>query len=121
MSATIERLATLVRRRLARDTEGEENLAIQSALAHRVITVIGKIDRVIAPHGYAVGALELALAPGTQKIAVRVEDDHRMRAARKAVHIIIFVDAYGGDFMKSPLIRKLAPAVDYFLAKFSTG
>src|SRR5688572_3329950 len=41
MGAANERLAALVRRGFTRNTEGKESLAIQGALAHGVITVIG--------------------------------------------------------------------------------
>src|SRR5918994_6555810 len=98
VSAAIERLATLIRGGLAWDTEGKEDFAIQGAFAHRVIPVIGQIKRVIRSHGDTVGAFEVALAPGTQKITMAIEDDHRMRAPGKAVHIVIPVDTDGGDF-----------------------
>ena len=42
MGAAIERLAALIRRRLARNTQGENDFSIQGALSYRMIAIIAR-------------------------------------------------------------------------------
>src|SRR5688572_31985305 len=115
MRAAVERLAALIRRRLSRNPNGHEYPAVQCALAHRVVAVVGEKDRVVRPDGRAVRPFEDAVAPGAQKIAVPIEHDDRMFSAREAVNLIFVIHGYGGDFMKRPIVRQLAPTFDHFV------
>ncbi|MCO5089570.1 Gfo/Idh/MocA family oxidoreductase [Bosea sp. (in: a-proteobacteria)] len=56
--------------------------------------VVGTVDVSVRRHVDAVRAHEDALASGIQKIAVPVEDDHRMLAAIEHVDAILVVDAH---------------------------
>src|ERR1051326_1341017 len=56
MGAAMERLAAHVRRRLAGDTQGQQDLSLQGALADRMVTVVGQPDRIVGRHEDAVRA-----------------------------------------------------------------
>ena len=115
MGAAIERLAALIRRSFSGHADGEKNFSIERALAHRVIAVVGEKNRVVGADGRAVRALENPVAPGAQKIAIAVEDDHRMLAAGKTVNLILLIDRHRGNFVKRPFVGQLAPAFDHFV------
>ena len=55
VGAAVERLAAHVRRRLAGDTEGQQHLAVERAMTHRVVGVVGQPDRVVGRDMDAVG------------------------------------------------------------------
>src|SRR5690242_6381119 len=60
----------------------------------------------------AVGAREHAFTPGSDEIALAVENHHRMFAAVEDVDAVLAVDAYGGDVGELPAVRQLAPVFD---------
>ena len=92
MGAAMERLAAHIGRRLARNAEGLQHLAVQGALADRVVAIIGQPDRLIRRHEHAVRPHEDALAPAAQQIALTVKDAHRVLAAIKGIDIVVLVD-----------------------------
>ena len=110
--AAAERLAAHERRGLAGNADGQQHLAFERALADRVIVVVGQVDRVVRPHVDAVRALEDALAPRAQHVAVLVEDDDRMVAAVKRVDLVLAIDADGRDVVQIPSVGPLRPAFD---------
>jgi hypothetical protein len=48
---------------LARDTQGENNFAVQGALPHRMVAIIAQENRFIRTYRGAMGSLEYALSP----------------------------------------------------------
>ena len=80
MGALAKRLTAQVGFWRARRFEGQQYFSLRRLAAHRMVAVVGAENRVIGRHAEPVGALDYALATGAQKIAVRVEDDDRMRA-----------------------------------------
>ena len=89
VGAAIERLAAHEGRRPARDADREQHLAVERALADRVVGVVGEIDGVVRAHVQAVRARENAFAPGAQEAAFAIVDDHRMRAAVEDVDVVL--------------------------------
>ena len=64
------------------------------------------------------GAVEHALAPGPQKIAVAVEHHHRMGAAVEDIDVVVPVDADRGDVgVEFPAIGQLGPIIDDLVAE----
>ncbi len=57
-----------------------------------VVTVVGEPQGVVGRHVDPVGAMEDALAPRAQEVALAVEDHHRVRAAVEGVDAILRVD-----------------------------
>jgi hypothetical protein len=57
----IERLAALIRRSFSRHSYGQEKFAIERALAHCVIAVVGEKDRIVGADGRAVRPFENAI------------------------------------------------------------
>src|SRR5262245_10809132 len=104
MGAAIKWFAALIRRWLPRHADGHENLSIQGALAHGVISVIGEKKRFVGPHRRAVSALEYAFTPGADKIAAAIENDHRMLAARETIQLILAIHCHRRHLMKSPFV-----------------
>ena len=121
MRAAVKRLAALIRRRLARNTQGKNNFSVQRALSHRVVAIVGQENRFIRTHRGAMSPFEHALAPGALKTPITVEDDHRMRAARKTIDLIFFVHRDRGHFLKGPAVWQFAPAFIHFITKFSAA
>src|SRR4030095_14228595 len=119
MRAAIERLATLIRRRLARDTQGENDFSIQGALSHRMIAIIAQKNCFVGAYRGAVSPFKNALSPRAQKVSIPVEDDDRMRAAGEAINLIFFIHRDRRHFLKGPALPQLPPALDDFVAKFS--
>jgi hypothetical protein len=113
----MERLAAHVRRRRAGDAQRQEDLAVERAVPHGVIAVVGQPQRVVGRHVHAVRAAEDALSPRAQEVALAIEDHHRMRAAVEGVHPVLRVDADGGDVGVELLPRRqLRPAVEDLVA-----
>src|SRR5260221_8443292 len=111
MGAAVERLAAHIGRRLVGNADGQQHLAVEAAFAHRVVAVIGAIDRFVRPHMDAVGTMEQPLAPGGEEIALAVEDHHRMGAAIEDVDAVAMVDADSGNLLQRPAVGQLAPAL----------
>src|SRR5947208_3359053 len=85
------------------------------------VTVIRQVDRLIGSHGRAVSALECALSPRAEEVAVAIEDDDRVLSARKGIDLIFLVQGHRRHFPKRPAVRKLAPAFDNFIAIIPTA
>ena len=93
VGAAVERLAAHIGRRLAGDADRQQHLAVEGALADRVVAVVGQPDRLVRRHVDAVRPREDALAPGAQQVAVAVEHEHRVLAAVEGVDVVVLVDA----------------------------
>src|SRR5262245_11059245 len=63
VSAAVKRLTALIGRRLARNTQGENNFSVQRALSYRMVAIIAQEDRFIGTHRGAMSPLEYALSP----------------------------------------------------------
>ena len=63
MCAAVKRFAAHVGRGLARQTDLKQDFSVEGALANRVVTVIGEVNRIVRAHLYAMSALEYAFAP----------------------------------------------------------
>ena len=66
------------------------------APAHRVVAVVGAIEIVVGVDVQPVRAMEDALAPGAQEIALAVEHHHGVLAAIEDVDLVLAVDGDGG-------------------------
>ena len=119
--AAMERLAAHEGRRLAGHTDGELDLAGGRASAHGVIAVIGAVEIVVRIDVQAVRALEDALAPGAQEVALAVEHHHGVLAAIEHVDLVLAVDGDSADIHELPLVRKLGPVLDYPIAMLATA
>jgi hypothetical protein len=109
----MEGLAAHVGLRLAGDAEGQQHLAVEGAVPDRVVAVVGQPQGLVGRHVDAVGAMEHALAPGAQEVAVAIQHDHRVLAPIERVDAILLVDAHRGDVGVEFLPRRqLCPAVD---------
>src|SRR5438445_10972204 len=86
-----------------------------------MITVIRQVDRLIGTHGRAVSALECALPPRAEEVAIAIEDDDRVLSARKGIDLIFLIQNHRRHFPKRPAVRKLAPAFDNFIAIIPTA
>ena len=117
MGAAVERLAAHIGRRLAGDADRQQHLAVERALADRVVAVIGQPDRVVRRHEDAVRAQEHALAPAPQEIALAVEHAHRMLAAVEGIDVVVFVDPDRRDIgVEFHAGRQFGPAIIYLVA-----
>jgi len=88
VGAAIEGVAAHEEGRLAADAQCHEHFSIQGAMAHGVVAVVGQIDRVIGPHGHAVGSGVNAFAPGAEEVPLPVEDNHRVFAPVEHVNVV---------------------------------
>src|SRR6266852_2371667 len=109
MGAAVERLAAQERRPLAGDPQRHQHLAVERAVPHRVVAVIGQPDRVVRRDMDAMRPAEHAFAPGAQEIAGFVEDRDRVVAAVEGVDIVMAVDADRGAIAEHDVVRDLRP------------
>src|SRR5262249_1906465 len=121
MRAAIERFAALIGRRLVWHAQGENDFSIQAALSHGVVAVVAQENRFVGTQRRTVRPFEYALAPGTEKPPIPVEDDDRMRTTGKTIHLIFFIHCDRGHFFEGPAVRQFSPALDDFVAKFSVS
>src|ERR1051325_298581 len=110
MGAAVERLASQEWGRLARNAECHQHAAIERAVAHGMVAVIGQPDRVVRRDMHAVRPGEQALAPGAQQVAVLVKHSDRVLAAVEGVDILLAVDPDRGAIPEHDLVRDLRPA-----------
>ena len=117
----MERLAAHEGGRLAGNADGELDLAGGRAPAHRMIAVIGAVEIVVGVDVQAVRALEDALAPGAQEIALAVEHHHGVLAAIEDVDLVLAVDGDGADVHELPVVGKLGPVLHHPIAMLATA
>src|SRR5215472_1606551 len=115
--AAVERLPAHIRRRRAGDADLEQELAVGRGFAHEMAAVVGKVERIVGPHMDAMRPRVLAFAPGAQEIAVAVEYDDRVLAARERIDIVLAVDPDRGDLLERPAVRELRPILDDAILK----
>ena len=116
VGAAVERLAAHERRRLVRDADGQQHLAVGGAFAHGVVAVVGAIEIVVGVDVQAVRAGEQAFAPAPEEIALAVEHHHRMVAAVEDVDAVLAVDRDGGDVGEAPAVGQLRPVLHHAVA-----
>src|SRR6266849_6763093 len=116
MGAAMERLAAHEGRRLVWNADGQQHLAVVGALAHRMVAVIGAIEIVLGVDVQPMRAIEQALAPARDKIALAVEHHHRMGAAIEDVDTVLAVDRDRGDIAEIPAVRQLRPILHHAVA-----
>jgi hypothetical protein len=105
MGAAMKRLAAHERRRLVRDADGQQHLAVSIALAHRMISIVGAIQMIVRVDMQSVRAAKQAFAPALDEIAGAIEHDHRVGAAIEHIDTVFAVDRDGGDIGQRPAIR----------------
>src|SRR5882672_6863028 len=115
----MERLAAHVWRRLAGDADLEQDLALERALAHGVVAVVGAIECLVRADVDTVRVPEHALAPRTKKIAVAVEHHHRVFAAVEDVDLVLGIDGDGCGIAQRPAVRQLCPILQNFVAELA--
>ena len=69
----------------------------------------------------AVRAVEDALAPGAQKIALGVEHRHRVLAAVERIDPVLSVDADCRDIAQDDLVRQLCPGITHDKSIFTAA
>jgi hypothetical protein len=109
MRAAVERLAAHKGRLLARNPQLEQHFAVEGDLAHEMTVIIGQEDRIVGRHMDAVGSRILAFAPGAQKVALTIENHHRVLAAVEDIDAILAVDPDGGDLLERPAVGQFRP------------
>src|SRR5260370_29185749 len=105
------RLAGHIGLGLAGDAESHQHLAVERAFAHRVVALIGQIDRIVRTHMDAVRPAEYAFTPGAQKIALGIEYCDRVLAAIERIDPILPVDADRRAITKSDFLRHFRPVL----------
>ena len=93
MGAAVERLAAHIRLWPVRDADRQQHLAVDRALAHGVVAVIGAIEIVVGVDVQPMGAVEQAFAPAPEEIALAVQHHHRMGAAVEDVDAVLLSTA----------------------------
>ncbi len=115
----MERLAAHVWRRLAGDADLEQDLALERALAHGVVAVVGAVECLVRADVDAVRVPEHALAPGSKKIPLAVEHHHRVFAAVEDVDLVLGIDGDGCGVTQRPAVRQLCPVLHHFVAELA--
>src|SRR6266567_4889436 len=116
MRAAVERLPAHERRGLAWNADREQHLAVDGTLPHRVVTVVSAVQMIVSVDVEPVRAVEEALAPALDEVAVAVEDHHRMGATVEHIDAIPAVDGDGGDILEVPAVRQLRPILNHAIA-----
>ena len=119
--AAMERLAAHEGRGLAGHADGEVDLALGRAAAHAVVAVVGAVEVVVRIDVQAVRALEDALAPGAQEVALPIEHHHGVLAAIEDVDLVLAVDGDGADVHELPAVGQLGPVLDHAIAMLATA
>jgi hypothetical protein len=109
VGTAVERLAAHKCRRFAGNAELEQDLTVQSDLADEMAAIVREEHRVVWRHVDAMGSRILPLAPRLQKIALSIEDDHRVLAAVEDVNVVVAVDADPANFLERPAVGQFCP------------
>ena len=105
----MEGLATHIGLGLAGDAEGHQHLAVERAFAHRVVAVVGQINRVVRTHVDPVRPAEHPFAPGAQQSAFGIEHGDGVLAAIEGIHPVLPVDADRCAVSEDDFRRHLRP------------
>src|SRR6185437_10159506 len=119
VGAAVERLPAHEGRRVARHADLHQHLPVRGQAPHRVVAVIGAVDRAVRRDMDAVRAGEQRLPPGAQEVPRTVEDHHGVLAAVEDEDVVALIDAYGGDFVEAPAGRQLRPVAVYPILVFA--
>src|SRR5258706_9318088 len=119
MGTAVEGLAAHERRRLVRDADGQQPLAVGRALAHRMVAIIGAIEIILGVDVQTMRAVEQAFAPACDEIALAVEHDHRVGAAIEDIDAVLAVDRDRCDISEIPVLRQLRPILHHAVAVFA--
>jgi len=66
--------------------------------------VVGQEHRVVRRHVNPVRPRVLALTPGAQKIALAIEDQHRVLAAVEDINVVVAVDTNPANLLERPAV-----------------
>ena len=111
MRAAVERLTAHIALGLARHAGRHQHLAVEGAFSHRVVAVIGQIDRVVRAHMDTVRAVEHPFAPGAQQIAIGIKHCNRVLAAIEGIDPILPVDADRRAVTQRDFFRQFRPTL----------
>jgi hypothetical protein len=90
----VKRLAAHVRARRAGHADGGEHPAVERAVTHGVVAVIGEPQGAVRRHVKPVRAVKDPLAPRAQDIALAVQHYHGVAPTVEGVHAILRVHAH---------------------------
>ncbi len=115
----MERLAAHERRRLVRNADRQQHLAVGGAFAHGMVAVVGAVKLVVGVDMQAMRTAKQAFAPVRDEISVAVEHDHRMLTAVEDIDAVLAVDRDGSDVGELPSRRQLRPVFHHAVAVFA--
>jgi hypothetical protein len=76
---------------------------------------IDQIDVIVAVHVHSVGAVEIPLSPGIEKLTVAVEYHDGHVPAIENIHVVVRIDAHGGGIAtETDALRQCAPTWNGF-------
>src|SRR5580692_12984 len=105
----MERLAAHEGRRLAGNAELEQDFAVQGDLADEMAAIVREEHRIVWRHVDAVGSRILPLTPRPQKVALAIEDDHRVLTAVEHVNVVVAIDADPANLLEGPAVGQFCP------------
>src|SRR5436305_1393464 len=81
-----------------------------------MVAIISAVEVIVGVDMEPVRAVEEALAPARDEVAVAVEDHHRMGAAVEHIDAIAAVNGNGGDIAEIPAVWQLGPILNHAIA-----
>ena len=109
MRTGMERLIAEIRGRFSRHAERQKHLAVQRALAHHVVAIVGAEDSLVRRDVQPMGTLEYAFTPRAQKRPLAIEHRHWVLAATEDVHPVLGVHGDGRHLAEAPAVRQPRP------------
>ena len=119
VGAAVKRLAAHEWRRLVRDADGQQHLAVGGAFSHGVVAIIGAIEMVVGVDMQTVRTVEQAFAPAPEEISLAVQHHHRMVAAVEDIDAVLAVDRDGSGVSQAPAVRQLGPVFNHAVTVFA--
>src|SRR6185295_14076047 len=119
--ATVKRFPAHERGGFAGDADRQLDLARAGAAPHRMVPVIGQVEHIVLVDVETVRALEYALTPGAQEVAVAIEHDDRVLAAIEDVDLILAVNADGGNVLEAPAVGQFGPVLHHAIAMLAAA
>ena len=66
--------------------------------------IVGQKHGVVWSHVDAVSPWIPAFAPGSQKVALAIEDDHRVLTAAEHINVVVAIDADPANLLEGPAV-----------------